>query len=151
MNWLQLLSAAFGAVAGYLLKFYLDRKKTAEERTFADKREHYRNLLLCLKSLREGKSEHTDMLWYEYSFLWFHAPDSVIKSANTLITKIKGESVKAEEVAPFVGELLLQIRRSVKFLAVQRNWGGLCRSHWRSLFALCPLAGLRFWICLQRT
>jgi len=115
MNWLQLLSAAFGAVAGYLLKFYLDRRKAAEERAFADKREHYRNLLLCLKSLRDGKSEHTDMLWYEYSFLWLHAPDSVIKSANALVTKIKEGSVKAEELAPFVGELLLQIRRDMGF------------------------------------
>ncbi len=115
MDWLQLLSAAFGAVAGYLLKFYLDRRKAAEERAFADKREHYRTLLLCLKSLREGKSEHTDALWYEYSFLWLHAPDSVVKSANTLVTKIKEGSVKADELAPFVGELLLQIRRDMGF------------------------------------
>lgn len=115
MNWLQLLSAAFGAVAGYLLKFYLDRRKAAEERAFADKREHYRNLLLCLKSLREGKSEHTEMLWYEYSFLWLHAPDSVIKSANALMAKVKEGSGNTEELAPFVGELLLQIRRDMGF------------------------------------
>jgi len=115
MNWLQLLSAAFGAVAGYLLKFYLDRRKVAEERAFVDKREHYRNLLLCLKSLREGKSEHIGLLWFEYSFLWLHAPDSVIRSANTLVTKIKEESIEAEELAPFVGELLLQIRRDMGF------------------------------------
>ncbi len=115
MDWLQLLSAAFGAVAGYFLKFYLDRRKAAEERTFADKREHYRNLLLCLKSLREGNSECTDMLWYEYSFLWLHAPDSVIKSANILVAKIKEGAIKAQELAPFVGELLLQIRRDMGF------------------------------------
>lgn len=115
MNWPELLSLAFGGVAGYLLKFYLDRRNAAEERAFADKREHYRNLLLCLKSLREGKSEHTDMLWYEYSFLWLHAPDAVIKSANILLTKIKEGSVKVEELAPFVGELLLQIRRDMGF------------------------------------
>ena len=65
MNWLQLVSA--GAGAGNLLKFYLDRRKAAEERAFVDKREHYRNLLLCLKSLREGKSEHRELLWFEYS------------------------------------------------------------------------------------
>jgi len=115
MNWLQLLSAAFGAVAGYLLKFYLDRRTAAEERAFAGKREHYRNLLLCLKSLREGKSEHTEMLWYEYSFLWLHAPDSVIESANALMAKVKEGSVNAEELAPFVGQLLLQIRRDMGF------------------------------------
>lgn len=115
MNWLQLLSAAFGAVAGYLLKFYLDRRKAAEERAFTDKRDHYRTLLLCLKSLREGKSEHTELLWFEYSFLWLHAPDSVIKSANALVTKIKEGAVKAEELAPLVGDLLLQIRRDMGF------------------------------------
>jgi len=115
MNWLQLLSAAFGAVAGYLLKFYLDRRKAAEERAFVDKREHYRNLLLCLKSLREGESKHTEMLWYEYSFLWLHAPDSVIKSANALMAKVKEGSVNAEGLAPFVGDLLLQIRRDMGF------------------------------------
>lgn len=115
MNWLQLLSAAFGAAAGYWLKFYFDQRKAREERAFADKRNHYRTLLLCLKSLREGNSEHTDMLWYEYSFLWLHAPDSVIKSANALVTKIKEGTVKAEELAPLVGDLLLQIRRDMGF------------------------------------
>lgn len=115
MNWPQLLSAALGAVAGYLLKFYLDRRKAAEERAFADKREHYRTLLLCLKSLREGNPEHTELLWFEYSFLWLHAPDSVIKSANALVAKVKEGSGKAEELAPFIGELLLEIRRDMGF------------------------------------
>ncbi|MGH6904204.1 MAG: hypothetical protein ACREIR_15830 [Geminicoccaceae bacterium] len=115
MNWLQLVSASLGAVAGYLLKFYLDRRKAAEERAFVDKREHYRNLLLCLKSLREGKSEHTELLWFEYSFLWLHAPDPVIRSANALVAKIEGGAVEAEDLAPSVGELLLQIRRDMGF------------------------------------
>jgi hypothetical protein len=94
MTWPEFLSIACGGAAGYLLKFYLDRRKAVEERAFADKREHYRNLLLCLKSLREGKSEHTELLWFEYSFLWLHATDSVIKSANTLVAKINEGSVK---------------------------------------------------------
>lgn len=115
MNWLQIVSASLGAVAGYLLKFYLDRRKTAEERAFVDKREHYRNLLLCLKSLREGRTEHTDLLWFEYSFLWLHAPDPVIRSANGLIAKMEGGAVAADDLAPFVGELLLQIRRDIGF------------------------------------
>jgi len=122
MNWLQLLSpasgavfGAIGAVLGYLFKFYLDRRKAAEERAFADKRDHYRNLLLCLKSLREGSSEHVGMLWYEYSFLWLHAPDPVIRSANALVTKIKEASATAEDLIPLVGDLLLQIRRDMGF------------------------------------
>lgn len=115
MNWLQLVIAGLGGVAGYLLKFYLDRRKTAEERAFADKRDHYRNLLLCLKSLREGTSANTELLWFEYSFLWLHAPDSVIKSANVLLAKVRGEALKTEELAPFVGDLLLQIRRDMGF------------------------------------
>ena len=115
MDWLKLLSAAFGAAAGYLLKFYLDKRKAAEERSFADKRDHYRNLLLCLKSLREGNSEHMDMLWYEYSFLWLHAPDSVIKAANALVTRLKDEAIQTEELAPLIGDLLLQIRRDMGF------------------------------------
>jgi len=57
VSWPELFSLAFGGAAGYLLKFYLDRRNAEEERAFADKREHYRNLLLCLKSLREGKAE----------------------------------------------------------------------------------------------
>lgn len=115
MDWLKLLSAAFGAAAGYLLKFYLDKRKAAEERSFADKRDHYRNLLLCLKSLREGNSEHMDMLWYEYSFPWLHAPDSVIKAANALVTRLKDEAIQTEELAPLIGDLLLQIRRDMGF------------------------------------
>lgn len=115
MDWLKLLSAAFGAAAGYLLKFYLDKRKAADERSFADKRDHYRNLLLCLKSLREGNSEHMDMLWYEYSFPWLHAPDSVIKAANALVTRLKDEAIQTEELAPLIGDLLLQIRRDMGF------------------------------------
>lgn len=115
MDWFQLLSAAIGAVAGYLLKFYLDKRKAAEERVFADKREHYRNLILCLKSLREGNSENTELLWFEYSFLWLHSPDSVIRSANALVTKVKEGSANAEELAPVAGEFLLQIRRDMGF------------------------------------
>ena len=115
MNWLQLLILTFGGIGGYLFRFYLDRRKAAEERAFADKREHYRNLLLCLKSLREGNLESTELLWFEYSFLWLHAPDSVIKSANTLVAKMKEGFVNAEELGPFVGELLLQIRRDMGF------------------------------------
>jgi len=96
MNWLQLLSpattavvATIGTVLVGLFTFYLDRRKAAEERAFVDKRSHYINLLLSLKSLREGSSANIDLLWFEYSFLWLHAPDPVIKSANALVTKIR--------------------------------------------------------------
>jgi hypothetical protein len=121
MNWTEGVIAAISAplvvaVVGGLLAFYLDRRKAAEERAFTDKREHYRTLLFCLKSLREGKSEHIDAFWYEYAFLWLHAPYPVIRSANILVAKIKEGSAEAEVLAPFVGDLLLQIRRDMGFL-----------------------------------
>lgn len=122
MNWLQLLSpattavvATIGTVLVGLFTFYLDRRKAAEERAFVDKRSHYINLLLSLKSLREGSSANIDLLWFEYSFLWLHAPDPVIKSANALVTKIKEASETAEDLAPFIGALMLQIRRDMGF------------------------------------
>lgn len=115
MSWLELVIAAAGATAGYLLKFYLDRTRAVEQRGFRDKRRHYRNLLLCLKSLREGKAEHHELLWFEYSFLWLHAPDSVIRSANSLVSKLREPSAGALDLAPLVGALLLEIRRDMGF------------------------------------
>jgi hypothetical protein len=76
-------------VGGYFVKYYLDKKSESETRAFKDKREHYRNLILCLKSLREGKSEHIDLFFFEYSFIWLYAPDNVIRSANKLVEKLK--------------------------------------------------------------
>lgn len=64
MGWMQLLIAACGAVAGYWVKIYLDRRKAVEARMFVDKRVQYRNLLLCLKHLQEGgiKSQRTSVV-----------------------------------------------------------------------------------------
>jgi hypothetical protein len=39
---------------GAAIAYYFDRRKVAEEPTYAEKREHYKSLILCLKNLREG-------------------------------------------------------------------------------------------------
>jgi len=115
VNWPQIVSLAFGGLGGYFLKFYLDRKKEAEERKFEDKREHYRNLILCLKSLREGKTQHLEMLWFEYSFLWLYASDAVINSANNLMREIHREMKSFKDIIPLIGDLLIEMRRDIGF------------------------------------
>jgi len=115
VNWLQLIIPAFAAVTGYLVRYYLDRMKEAEERRFADKREHYRNLILCLKSLREGNTEHLELLWFEYSFMWLHAPDAVIHSANELLRELRNEKTPLKDIAPLIGNLLMLMRRDMGF------------------------------------
>jgi len=97
------------------LTYFFDRRKAAAERAVAGKLEHYKNLILCLKSLREGDSKHVDLLWFEYSFLWLHAPDSVIRAFNLLVTKLKSGAADREQLAPLVGELLLHVRRDMGF------------------------------------
>ena len=119
MGWPQILITALGGVAGYFIKFYLDGLKSKEERAFSDKREHYRNLILCLKSLSEGQSNNNDLLWFEYSFLWLHAPDNVVKSANNLVSAIKSSESKAADIAPLTGDLLLNIRKDMGFSKTQ--------------------------------
>jgi hypothetical protein len=54
ISWPQIISTTFGALGGYFSKFYLDRKKEAEERKFEDNRNHYITLILCLKSFIIG-------------------------------------------------------------------------------------------------
>lgn len=112
-NFLLIAALCSGIFA--LVKWSDDRKKVAEERMFSDKREHYKSMLLGLKSLREGQTKNLDLLWFEYTFLWLHAPDGVIDSANKLLTKIKDENPAADEYVPLVGELLLQIRKDMGF------------------------------------
>lgn len=119
MDWIQivvpLLTLLLGGIGGYFVKYYLDKKSESETRAFKDKREHYRNLILCLKSLREGKSEHIDLFFFEYSFIWLYAPDNVIRSANKLVEKLKTSRKLSLEDQKLVGELLVEIRRDIGF------------------------------------
>jgi hypothetical protein len=119
MEWIQivgpLLSLFFGGIVGYFVKYYLDKKSESETRAFKDKREHYRTLILCLKSLREGESEHINLFFYEYSFIWLYAPDNVIRSANKLVEKLKISRKLSLEDQKLVGELLVEIRRDIGF------------------------------------
>jgi hypothetical protein len=104
----------FGIFVGYLLKDYLDRRKEAEARRIADRRDHYRNLMLCLKSLSEGLRDNDELLRFEYPFLWLYAPDSVIQSFNHLLRRLREEG-SSPKVASEVGELILAMRRDLGF------------------------------------
>jgi hypothetical protein len=119
MGFLETWVAPFWAVVVALFvaafTYFFDRRKAAAERNIADKREHYRTLILCLKSLREGNSQHIDLLWFEYSFLWLHAPDSVIRAFNSLIEKLNKGPTSRDSLPPLIGELLLQVRRDMGF------------------------------------
>jgi hypothetical protein len=108
-------SAVVIAGVGAGLAYYFDRRKAAAERIYHDKKEHYRTLILCLKSLREGGSQHVDALWFEYSFMWLHAPDSVILAFNALVERLNVGAANRDELAPLVGNLLLQVRRDMGF------------------------------------
>ncbi|MFA5423871.1 MAG: hypothetical protein WC374_08445 [Phycisphaerae bacterium] len=115
MNWLQIIIPIFTGLGGYFLKHFLDLKKEAEDRRFKDKRKHYRNLILCLKSLKEGKADNLEFLWFEYSFLWLHAPDTVINSFNKLLQTIQLGSNSSEDTSLLIGDLLVSIRHDMGF------------------------------------
>jgi hypothetical protein len=103
-----------GTAIGYLLKDYLDRRKEAEIRRVADKRDHYHKVILCLKSLAEGRRDNDELLRFEYSFLWLYAPDAVINSFNHLLRRLSSES-GTPPVASEIGELILAMRRDLGF------------------------------------
>ena len=111
---IKLALTGFGIAVGYFLKDYLDRRKEAEARRIADRRDHYRNLMLCLKSLSEGRRDNDELLRFEYSFLWLYAPDSVICSFNHLLRRLSSQGDKPI-VASEVGELILAMRRDLGF------------------------------------
>lgn len=117
--WIQIVVPLFtllcGGFGGYFVKYYLDKRSESETRIFKDKREHYRNLILCLKSLREGKGENIDLFFFEYSFIWLYAPDNVIRYANKLVEKLKTHRKISLEDQKLVGELLVEIRRDIGF------------------------------------
>lgn len=115
MNWLQIIIPILTAFGGYFLKHYLDLKKEAEKHRLENKLEHYKNLILCLKSLKEGKTDNIEFLWFEYSFLWLHAPDTVIKSFNKLLHTIKPGSGSSGNISLLIGNLLISIRHDMGF------------------------------------
>jgi len=111
----ELIKLAFlgvGTIAGYFLKDYLDRRKEMETKRIADRRDHYRNLVLCLKSLSRGNRDNDELLRFEYSFLWLYAPDSVVRSFNDLLQLLNSDT---PVVASDVGELILAMRRDLGF------------------------------------
>jgi hypothetical protein len=111
----QLLFILLASIFGYFVRYFLDKKSESETRRFKDKREHYRNLILCLKSLREGESAHLDLFFFEYSFIWLYAPDNVVKAANKLVEKLHTSRKLSVEDQKLVGELLVEIRRDIGF------------------------------------
>jgi hypothetical protein len=111
-----------GAVGGYMLKYLLDKRSEAESRRFTDKREHYRNLILTIKKLVEG-GEAEELFWFEYSFLWLYAPDTVIRTANTVATILKKSPSPTADLNAALGELLLEMRHDVGFRASRMTSG----------------------------
>ena len=124
MEWsklvVQILTLFFGGLSGYFVKYYLDKKSESESRAFNDKREHYRNLILCLKSMREG-GDSTDFFFFEYSFIWLYAPDNVIRAANKLVEKLRESKRLSSDDQSLVGDLLVQIRRDIGFASTSLN------------------------------
>ena len=113
--------AAAGAVGGYLLKYSLDKRGEAETRRFTDKREHYRNLILAIKSLAEGEREHEKLFWFENAFLWLYASDAVLRSANAVATILQTSPAPDTELNNALGKLLLAMRRDIGFASSQMN------------------------------
>ena len=111
---IKLAILGIGTLAGYFLKDYLDRRKEAEVRRIADRRDHYRTLVLGLKAISEGQRDKEESLWFEYSFLWLYAPDPVIQSFNKLLRHLRSGGY-TPEVASDVAELILAMRRDLGF------------------------------------
>jgi hypothetical protein len=101
-----------GIAIGYFLKDFIDRRKEAETARIADRRDHYRTLMLCLKSLSEGQRDKDELLRFEYAFLWLYAPDTVIRSFNQLLRRLRSEE-GTSGLASEVGELILAMRKDL--------------------------------------
>jgi len=118
MNIVNLLGPAGGAIGGYLLKYFLDKRGEAESRRYRDKRQHYRNLILAIKKLAEGGNEtevEKELFWFEYSFLWLYSPDLVVRSANAVAMILQKSPSQTAELNVALGELLLSMRHDVGF------------------------------------
>jgi hypothetical protein len=112
----HLLTLAFGGVSGYLLKFWLDRRAERERLRHGEKQPHYRNLLLCLKSLSEGRRANDQLLMFEFYFLWLYAPDDVVRAAGRLVQAHAAGATATEETRrSLLADLLVAIRRDMGF------------------------------------
>jgi hypothetical protein len=109
---IKLIFGLIGAVIGFVVKDYLDRKRDIEVQRISDRREHYKTLLLCLKSLSEGNRESEAVLKYEYAFLWLYAPDKVVRCCNKLIQQLNTQPYGINVIEE-VGELLLEMRKDL--------------------------------------
>ena len=98
-----------------VLTYWLDRRKAAEERRAADRRDHYRNVILCLKNLREGRADHADLLRFEYAFLWLYAPNDVVEAAGALVDQIGAKSHQPADLEPLIGDLIQRMRNDMGF------------------------------------
>ena len=113
---IQILTLVFGGVGGYFIKSWLDSRSERERQRHKEKEPHYRNLLLCIKSLASGKKEHIDLFLYEYYFLWLYAPDDVIQAAHKLVLRIStDENIAAQLKKTELTNLLTSIRRDMGF------------------------------------
>ena len=115
MDLVNLIGPAAGVVGGYMLKHILDKRGEAESRRFRDKRAHYRNLILAIKNFAEGGNEHEKLFWFEYSFLWLHASDAVLLSANEVAKILKKSPLPTADLRGALGELLLKMRQDIGF------------------------------------
>jgi len=109
---ITLALTTLSGAAGFFLKHIFDCRKEAEIKRIEDRREHYKNLVLCLKPLSEGRQENDNLLEFEYSFAWLYASDSVICLFNNLRRHLRSEGL-TPEVALQAGELLLAIRKDL--------------------------------------
>jgi len=125
----HLLTLAFGGVTGYLVKYWLDRRAEREKLRHSEKQPHYRNLLLCLKSLGEGNRETESLLMFEAYFVWLYAPDEVVRSATRLAKAYSSATSSSEEERhKLLAELLLAIRRDMGFHGTALSGTDLIRS-----------------------
>lgn len=113
MSFDTIITGLLGGIIGYGVKYFFDKRSESETRIYNDKREHYRNLILCIKNLSEKKSDNIELFYFEYSFLWLYASDDVIEAANEVLHKIKKSDVPVIIGQDVLGSLLVKMRQDI--------------------------------------